>query len=102
MKWFRSSGKTEDYEKEYLTRYNEQQEPEQKKNTSKDKKSIKKEPEALSTKLEFVKQEYSVTIGNLMNAKKELKNVKEIIQELNNEHASIVSRTNLLEKSYLK
>jgi len=59
MKWFRSSGKTEDYEKEYLTRYNEQQEPKQKKNTSKDKKSIKKEPEALSTKLESAKQEYS-------------------------------------------
>ncbi len=43
MKWFRSSGKTEDYEKEFLARYNEQQEPKQKKNTSKDKKSIKKE-----------------------------------------------------------
>jgi len=81
MKWFRSSGKTEDYEKEYLTRYNEQQEPKQKKNTSKDKKSIKKEPEALSTKLESAKQEYSITIGNLMNAKKELKNVKEIVSK---------------------
>ena len=46
MKWFRSSGKTEDYEKEYLTRYNEQQKPKQKKNTSKDKKSIKKEPDS--------------------------------------------------------
>ena len=93
MKWFRSSRKTEDHKKEHLTQYNEQQKPEQKKNTSKDKKSIKKEPEALSTKLESAKQEYSVTIGNLMNAKKELKNVKEIIQELNNEHASIISRT---------
>ena len=31
MKWFRSSGKTEDYEKEYLTRYDEQQKPKQKK-----------------------------------------------------------------------
>ena len=42
MKRFRSSGKTKDYEKEYLTRYNEQEEPKQNKNTSKDKKSIKK------------------------------------------------------------
>ena len=42
VKWFRSSGKTKDYEKEYLTRYNEQQEPKQKKNTSKDKKIHKK------------------------------------------------------------
>jgi len=100
MKWFRSSGKTEDYKKE--TRYNGQQEPEQKKNTSKDKKSIKKEPEALSTKLESAKQEYSITIGNLMNAKKELKNVKEIIQELNNEHASIVSRTKSSREELLK
>jgi len=90
MKWFRSSGKTEDSKKE--TEYNIQQKPKQKKNTSKDKKSIKKEPEVLSTKLESAKQEYSITIGNLMNAKKELKNVKEIIQELNNEHDSIVSR----------
>ena len=102
MKWFRSSGKTKDYEKEYLTRYNEQEEPKQNKNTSKDKKSIKKEPEELSTKLEFAKQEYSITIGNLMNAKKELKNVKEIIQELNNEHASIVSRTKSSREELLK
>jgi len=32
MKWFRSSGKTKDYEKEYLTRYNEQEKPKQKEN----------------------------------------------------------------------
>ena len=102
MKWFRSSGKTKDYEKEYLTRYNEQEEPKQNKNTSKDKKSIKKEPEALSTKLESAKQEYSVTIGDLMNAKKELKSVKEIIQELNNEHDSIVSRTKSSREELLK
>ena len=77
MKWFRSSekAKTEDYEKEFLARYNKQQKPKQKKNTTKDEKSIKKEPEALSTKLESAKQEYNVTIGNLMNAKKELKNI---------------------------
>ena len=102
MKWFRSSGKTEDYEKEYLTRYNEQQKPKQKKNTSNGKKSTKKEPEILSTKLESVKQEYGVTVGNLMNAKKELKNVKEIIQELNNEHDSIVSRTKSSREELLK
>ena len=102
MKWFRSSGKTKDYEKEYLTRYNEQQKPKQKENASKDNKSIKKEPEALSTKLEFAKQEYNVTIGNLMNAKKELKNVKETIQELNNEHDNIVSRTKSSREELLK
>ena len=37
-----------------------------------------------------------------MNAKKELKNVKEIIQELNNEHASIVSRTKSSREELLK
>ena len=119
MKWFRNSGKkeTEDYEKEFLTRYNNKKKPKQKKNELKDKKSIKiesdgkklldgktqkKEPEALSTKLESAKQEYSTTIGNLMNAKKELKNVKEIIQELNNEHDSIVSRTRSSREELLK
>jgi len=64
--------------------------------------NIKKEPEALSTKLESAKQEYNVTIGDLMNAKKELKNVKEIIQELNNEHYSIVSRTKSSREELLK
>jgi len=119
MKWFRSSGKTEteDYEKEFLARYSKQQKPKQKKNTSKDKKSVKieldeqnqvdgktqkKEPEALSTKLESAKEEYNVTIGNLMNAKKELKNVKETIQELNNECDGIVSRTRSSRAELLK
>jgi chromosome segregation ATPase len=102
MKWFRSSGKTEDNEKEHLTRYDKQQKPKQKKNTPEEKKSLKKEPETLSTKLEFAKQEYSVTIGNLMNAKKELKNVKETIQELNNEYDSIVSRTKSSREELLK
>jgi len=37
-----------------------------------------------------------------MNAKKELKNVKEIIQELNNEHASIVSKTKSSREELLK
>ena len=104
MKWFRSSekAKTEDYEKEFLARYNKQQKPKQKKNTSNGKKSIKKEPETLSTKLESAKQEYNVTIGNLMNAKKELKNLKEIIQELNIEHDNIVSRTKSSREELLK
>ena len=104
MKWFRSSekAKTEDYEKEFLGRYNKQQKPKQKKNTSNGKKSIKKEPETLSTKLESAKQEYNVTIGNLMNAKKELKNLKEIIQELNIEHDNIVSRTKSSREELLK
>ena len=104
MKWFRSSekAKTEDYEKEFLARYNKQQKPKQKKNTSNGKKSIKKEPETLSTKLESAKQEYNVTIGNLMNAKKELKNLKEIIQELNNEHDNIVSKTKSSREELLK
>ena len=100
MKWFRSSGKTEDSKKE--TEYNIQQKPKQKKNTSKDKKSIKKEPEVLSTKLESAKQEYNITIGNLMNAKKELKNLKEIVQELKNEHDSITSRTKSSRAELLK
>ena len=37
-----------------------------------------------------------------MNAKKELKNVKEIIKELNNEHDSIVSRTKSSREELLK
>jgi len=37
-----------------------------------------------------------------MNAKKELKNVKEIIQELNNEYASLVSRTKSSREELLK
>jgi len=37
-----------------------------------------------------------------MNAKKELKNVKEIIQELNNEYVSLVSRTKSSREELLK
>ena len=37
-----------------------------------------------------------------MNAKKELKNVKEIIQELNDERDSIVSRTKSSREELLK
>jgi len=84
MKLFGSSKKkeSENYEKKYLARYKKQQKPKQKKNTSKNKKDVeiesdeknqvkiqKKEPESLSTKFESVKQEYNVTIKNLMDAK---------------------------------
>ena len=71
MKWFRSSVKAEDYEKEYLTRYNEQQKPKQKKSILKNKKDGeiesdkknqvkigKKESEPLSVKFKSVKDEY--------------------------------------------
>ena len=81
MKWFKNSGKKEtgDYEKEYLARYNKQQIPEQKKNVTKNKKDKveigKKESKPLSLKFESVKQEYNITIKNLMDAKKELKNI---------------------------
>ncbi len=73
MKWFKNSGKkeTDDYEKEYLARYNKQQIPEQKKNITKNKKDEeiesdkknqvkikigKKESDPLSMKFESVKQ----------------------------------------------
>ena len=87
MKWFKNSGKkqTEEYEKEYLARYNKKQIPDQKKNISKNKKNeeiesdkknqvkvkiSKKESDPLSMKFESVKQEYNVIIKNLMDAKK--------------------------------
>ena len=118
MKWFRSSEKTEseDYEKEYLSRY-KQQKSKQKKNTTKNKKVIKiesdeknivesktekKEPESLSIKFEAIKQEYNVTIGNLMNAKKELKSIKENIQKSNGEYADIISKIKLSRVDLLK
>ena len=103
MNWFKSSGKkeSEDYEKEFLARYNKQQKPKQKKRTSNQRKVIeiesdeknqnveikipKKEPESLSTKFESAKQEYNVTIKNLMDAKKELNGIKEDIQKSNSE-----------------
>ncbi|SVD35435.1 uncharacterized protein METZ01_LOCUS388289, partial [marine metagenome] len=110
MKWFKNSGKkqTEEYEKEYLARYNKQQIPDQKKNISKNKKDVeiesdkknqvkvkiaKKESDTLSMKFESVKQEYNIIIKNLMDAKKELKNIKENIQKSNSEYANIVSKT---------
>ena len=108
MKWFKNSGKkeTDDYEKEYLARYNKQQIPEQKKNITKNKKDEeiesdkknqvkigKKESDTISIKFESVKQEYNVTIKNLMDAKKELKNINENIQKSNSEYNDIISKT---------
>ena len=110
MKWFKNSGKkeTDDYEKEYLARYNKQQIPEQEKNITKNKKDGeiasdkknqvkvkigKKESDPFSIKFESVKQEYNITIKNLMNAKKELKNINENIQKSNSEYNDIISKT---------
>ena len=119
MKWFGSSEKNEsdDYEKKYLARYKKQQKPKQKKNISKNKKDVeiesdeknqvkvkiqKKEPESLSTKFESVKQEYNVTIKNLMDTKKVLNGIKEDIQKSNNEYADIISKTKLARVELLK
>jgi len=119
MKWFGSSEKNEsdDYEKKYLARYKKQQKPKQKKNMSKNKKDVeiesdeknqvkvkiqKKEPDSLSTKFESVKQEYNVTIKNLMDAKKVLNGIKEDIQKSNSEYADIISKTKLSRVELLK
>ena len=111
MKWFGSSEKkgSEDYEKEYLARYK------QKNNASKNKKDVKvesdeknqvkiqkKEPDSLSTKFESVKQEYNVTIKNLMDAKKVLSGIKEDIQKSNSEYTDIISKTKLARVELLK
>ena len=110
MNWFKSSRKkeSEDYEKEFLARYKKQPKAKPKKMASKQKKVIeieseeknqgvkikilKKEPEPLSTKFESAKQEYSVTIKNLMDAKKVLNGIKEDIQKSNSEYADIISK----------
>ena len=100
--------KSEDYEKEYLARYKKQQKVNPKKRASKQKKVIeiesdeknqnveikisKKESEPLSTKFESAKQEYNVTIKNLMDAKKVLNGIKEDIQKSNSEYADIISK----------
>ena len=119
MKWFGSSEKkeSEDYEKKYLARYKKQQKPKQKKNTTKNKKDVeiesdeknqvevkiqKKEPESLSTKFESVKQEYNITIKNLMDTKKVLNGIKEDIQKSNSEYADIISKTKLARVELLK
>ena len=110
MKWFKNSGKkeTNDYEKEYVARYKKQQIPEQEKNITKNKKDGeiasdkknqvkvkigKKESDPFSIKFESVKQEYNITIKNLMDAKKELKNINENIQKSNSEYSDIISKT---------
>ena len=121
MDWFKSSRgkKTEDYEKEYVTRYkNDEKTKPKKKKASKPKKSIetesyetdqenkiqtkKEDPEPLSTKFESVKQEYNITIKNLMNTKKELKNLKEDIEKSSNEYNDIISKVKLARADLLK
>jgi len=109
MKWFGSSEKkeSENYEKKYLARYKKQRKSKQQKNTPKNKKNVgietdeknqvevkiqKKEPESLSTKFESVKQEYNVTIKNLIDTKKVLSGIKEDIQKSNSEYADIISK----------
>ena len=99
MDWFKSSRgkKTEDYEKDYLTRYKKGEKSKPKRKTSKQKKETeeksdeieqknqieksKEESEPLSTKFESARQEYNITIKNLMNAKRDLKNLKENIEK---------------------
>ena len=119
MKWFGSSEKkeSENYEKKYLARYKKQRKSKQQKNTPKNKKNVgietneknqvevkiqKKEPESLSTKFESVKQEYNVTIKNLMDTKKVLSGIKEDIQKSNSEYADIISKTKLSRVELLK
>ena len=119
MKLFRRSEKkeSENYEKKYLARYKKQQKSKQKNNISKNKKDVeiesdekkqvevkiqKKEPESLSTKFASVKQEYNVTIKNLMDAKKVLSGVKENIQKSNSEYADIVSKIKVTRIELLK
>jgi len=110
VNWFKSSRKkeSEDYEKEFLSRYKKQQKAKPEKKASKHKKVIeiesdeknqdveikilKKEPEPLSTKFESAKQEYNVTIKNLMDARKVLNGIKEDIQKSNSEYADIISK----------
>ena len=118
MKWFGSSEKkeSENYEKKYLARYRKQEKAKPKKR-AKNKKNVeiesdeknqveikiqKKEPESLSTKFESVKQEYNVTIKNLMDAKKVLSGIKEDIQKSNSEYADIISKTKLDRVELLK
>ena len=113
MKLFgRSENKeSENYEKKYLARYKKQQKSKQKKNTSKNKKDVeiesdeknqdvevktqKKELEPLSTKFESAKQEYNITIKNLMDAKKVLNGIKEDIQKSNSEYTDVISKIKL-------
>ncbi len=117
MKWFKNSGKkeTDDYEKEFLARYNKQQIPKQKKSILKNEKDKeiesdkknqvkigKKESDPLSVKFKSIKDEYGVLIKNLMDAKKELKNINENIQNTNSEYNDIISKTKSARVELLK
>ena len=120
MDWFKSSRgkKTEDYEKEYISRYKKDQKIKPKKKTSKEKKSVevesqetdqeneikdrKEESESLSIKSESARQEYNLTIKNLMNAKKELKDIKENIQKSNDEYGNLTLKTKTARAGLLK
>ena len=120
MDWFKSSRgkKTEDYEKDYLVRYKKGEKSKPKKKTSKQKKTIeektyendqkneieirKEGSELLSTKFESAIQEHNITIKNLMNAKKELKNLKENIEKSNNDYSDIVSKVKSTRADLLK
>ena len=120
MDWFGSSRKkkSEDYEKEFLSRYKEQQKSKPKKRASKQKKVIeieseeknqdveikilKKEPEPLSTKFESAKQEYNVTLKNLMDTKKVLNGIKEDIKKANSEYTDIISKIKSTRAELLK
>ena len=119
MDWFKSSRgkKTEDYEKGYLTRYKKGQKSKPKK-ASKQKKSIgdesqeieqtneikikKEESEPLSTKFESARQEHNSTIKNLMNAKKELKNIKDSIEKSNDDYDDIITKVKSARAELLK
>ena len=119
MDWFKSSRgkKTEDYEKEYLTRYKKGQKSKPKK-ASKQKKSIgdesqeieqtneikikKEESEPLSTKFESARHEHNSTIKNLMNAKKELKNIKDSIEKSNDDYDDIITKVKSARAELLK
>ena len=117
LKWFKNSGKkeTDDYEREFLARYNKQQIPKQKKSILKNEKDKeiesdkknqvkigKKESDPLSVKFKSIKDEYGVLIKNLMDAKKELKNINENIQNTNSEYNDIISKTKSARVELLK
>ena len=117
LKWFKNSGKkeTDEYEKEYLARYDKQREPKQKKKILKNKKDEEmvsdkknqvkignKESDPLSVKFKSVKDEYNILIKNLMDAKKELKNINENVQNTNSEYNDIISKTKSARVELLK
>jgi uncharacterized coiled-coil DUF342 family protein len=109
MKWFGSSKKKEvdEYEKKYDVKLKERS-----KTTPKEKKTIEtktqiidnktKNIESISKKLELVKEEYNEVVGNLMNAKREQKNIIQKIHESNNEYEKMVSQLKSLRTDLLK